>query len=281
MAAMKCEEIRNLLHSYVDGELPAEAAIAVEAHLLDCRPCAGEYQALRTVVDTVRGAKPIYQPPAGGRRELAGMLAEHERHLRILRLVWAGVGCLLIAVAALSVYIMRQAAPYEHFVDLAADTHRRYARNALSLDYRSDDGPAVSAWLAERLPFRTSLPKYPTQPGTAKRYKLVGTRVVPFEDRSLGYVAYEMDGQPISLLIASASAVRPTGGRVYQSGALHFHFQTRQGLQLITWSDRGLSYALVSHVPALGAESCVVCHGTAAERPKFEGLVPRQPGRAP
>jgi hypothetical protein len=88
----------------------------------------------------------------------------------------------------------------------------------------------------------------------------------------LAYLAYEMDGKPISLLISSSSRVAPSGGENYQAGGLMFYFSSDQGLRIITWKDKGLTYAQVSDLDVKGAESCAICHGAEGEYRKFEGL---------
>jgi anti-sigma factor RsiW len=201
------------------------------------------------------------------------LLARHRRRRLLRGLAWGSAACVLLV----SIFLVRQAGsaePFEQFAELAVDAHRRYTSGTLALDLSSEDGPAVSAWLGDRLPFQITLPRYPAQPGAEKRYTLVGARLLPFDHHSLAYVAYKMKGEPISLLITSSASVSPSGGQVYRSGGLRFHFLSRNGQRLIAWSDRGLSYALVSSVQASGAASCVVCHGGEGERPKFEGLVP-------
>jgi len=64
----------------------------------------------------------------------------------------------------------------------------------------------------------------------------------------------------------------PESGEKYQSGGLTFYFSSEAGLRIISWEDRGLTYAQVSDLSAKGAESCVICHGAEGERQKFEGL---------
>jgi anti-sigma factor RsiW len=119
-----------------------------------------------------------------------------------------------------------------------------------------------------------TLPNYPEAPGQAKKYVLAGARLLQYDEDDVAYVAYRMRGRPISLLIASSARVSPGGGNVYRSGGLTFHSISRKGLQTITWEDRGLSYALVSDLRTVGAESCVVCHGGAGEDRKFAPLRP-------
>lgn len=268
-----CEECRGLLHAYVDGELPAADSLAIEVHLVECPACAAEYQALRVVVDTVRGARPVYEAPEEGREAVKRLILGYRRGLWRRRAALAAACAALFAIAAFS-YVLTRNGPFERFAASAARAHQRFVGGDLSLDLRSGDGPAVSAWLGQRLPFQVTLPKYPDLPGGIRRYTLVGARLLPFEDRNLAFVAYRMQEKPVSLLAAAASAVGRMSGRVHRSGALDFYFLSRGGLEIIAWSDRGVSYALVSDAQGSTAASCVVCHGTDAERLKFERLIP-------
>lgn len=44
-----CEEVRRLMQSFLDGELPAAEAGRVAAHLEDCRPCGIDADTYRRV----------------------------------------------------------------------------------------------------------------------------------------------------------------------------------------------------------------------------------------
>jgi hypothetical protein len=50
------------------------------------------------------------------------------------------------------------------------------------------------------------------------------------------------------------------------SGNLLFHYFSREKFKVITWSNHGLSYALVSSLSASARESCLVCHQNMADR---------------
>jgi anti-sigma factor RsiW len=157
------------------------------------------------------------------------------------------------------------------------DTHLRYARGQLPLEVASDRPEAVSGWFEGRVPFHLALPAYPVAPGESKPYRLEGGRLVSFQREYAAYVAYRMDGQPVSLLVTSSDRVRPQGGEVVTSGALRFHVESVAGLNVITWSDKGLTYALASDVAVPGARSCLVCHGSPSERRRLEEF-PGAPG---
>jgi anti-sigma factor RsiW len=178
----------------------------------------------------------------------------------------AAAAAVLAAVAALGWFSSTRSG-YERF---AAEAHRNYARGAFPLDIASSRPQAVSDWLGPRVPFRLTLPNYPE--GGRKRYALAGARLMQYRGEDVAYLAYEMDGKPISLLISSSSRVAPSGGESYRSGGLTFYFSAEEGLRTITWKDKGLTYAQVSDLDVRGAESCVICHGAEGERRKFEGL---------
>jgi hypothetical protein len=123
--------------------------------------------------------------------------------------------------------------------------------------------------------FSVKLPNYQESSGQEKLYVLEGARLVNFQDEYAAYVAYQMKERPISLVITSASAVEPTGGEVIAAGGLKFHYNAIDGLKVLTWSDRGLTYALVSDLEERGQQSCIVCHEGTKDRDFIEPLKPR------
>jgi anti-sigma factor RsiW len=269
-----CERARIAMQLYVDGELESAEQLILEAHLLECDSCRSEYTELRQIVDSVRGASPLYPASTSLRRKLTAIVNQHRSmHARRVRI---RVGAMAAAFAVTLVGIaFLPSIRTERFTSFAADTHSRYANDAVALGVLSQEPSVVSDWLHERLPFHLSLPNFPAQSGQMKNYSLVGASRMHFDGQDVAYLAYTMEGRPISLLVSSSANVLPSSGQAYTSGKLTFHFSSERGLKLITWRDRGLSYALVSDVQVEGAESCVVCHGAESEREKFENLLRR------
>jgi len=54
-----------------------------------------------------------------------------------------------------------------------------------------------------------------------------------------------------------------------------FHYNSISGLKVITWSDRGLTYALVSALDERGQQWCIVCHQGAKDGDFIDSLKPR------
>lgn len=267
---MNCALMPYDLHAYVDGELAPAETLAFEAHLVECAACRQEFEALVASVETVRGAQGLYEIPPASREQVQRLVAHHDQRLRWWRTAVAVSFAAIICGAY--VLVSGRMGSRDQFAAFAAESHLRYARGAMLLDIRSEQPSAVANWLSQRLPFHLTLPNYPEPAGQAKKYVLAGARLQQYGEDDVAYLAYRMDGRPISLLIASSARIVPTGGSVYQSGGLTFHSTSSKGLQTITWTDRGLSYALVSDLRSVGAESCVVCHGGAGEDRKFAPL---------
>jgi anti-sigma factor RsiW len=270
-----CRAAAPLITAYIDGELVGDDRAAFEAHVASCPDCRRLLDEEQGVVATVRASLPLYGAPPPLRQRVEGLLGARPRTRGAPRAAWwTGVGAaaaLVAGVAAGVVFLRdRPAGPASEFAALAVDTHLRYARGQLPLEVASDRPETVSRWFEGRIPFRLALPDYPVGPGETKPYHLEGGRLVSFQRDYAAYVAYRMDEQPVSLLVTSADRVRPLGGEIVTSGALRFHVESVAGLNVITWTDKGLTYALASDVAVAGARSCMVCHGSPSERRRLE-----------
>jgi len=275
-----CDAFRRLVSAYLDGELVEEDRVAFEAHVGGCEACQRSLDDEREVVDALqRAARPVPSAPNELRARVDRMLAEAQRPTGPASR-WGAplvVAASIVAVALVGAALLQRSsatAPraLNAFATLAADTHLRHARGQLPLEVRSDVPADVSRFFEGRVPFHFELPDYPVGPGERKPYHLDGGRLVAFDDDYIAYVAYRMEGRPISLLVTTADRVRPEGGSEVVSGGLTFHIESVAGLKVITWSDKGLTYALVSDLAVTGSRSCIVCHGSDAERRKIEGL---------
>jgi anti-sigma factor (TIGR02949 family) len=275
---MRCEAMRGLVSAYLDGELVGEDLVAFEAHLAACAECRRLVEEERAVVAAVRSSLPLYAAPESLRERVEGLLEGQRRGGRRAWVALLAGGALLAAVLGLIGWGRRErpgGRPASEFADLAADTHLRCARGQLPLEVATDQPELLSRWFSGRVPFHLALPDYPVGPGEQKFYHLEGGRLVSFKKDYAAYVAYRMDEQPVSLLVTSAEATQPSGGDTVTSGALTFHLESVAGLQVITWSDNGLTYALASDVTVSGARSCLVCHGS----PEGRRRLPAFPGK--
>lgn len=271
---MSCDESRAAMHRYLDGELPAHEVTGLESHLLDCAACREEHGRWQDVADAVRGAKEAYRPSPASESRVRAMLDQAQRRDRFWRLARAAAIVVVLGGGLAAWLTGWFGQDGESFRVYAAESHLRYARGRLKLDKTSGDPAVLSAWLENNLPFHLEVPAYPEAAPGDNAYELVGARLLRHHDDDVALLSYTMRDKPVSLLVASAEGREPVGGQIHRSGDLEFHFYAVDGLRLIGWVDKGLSYVIVSDVNAVGGESCVVCHGQGAERRKFEALQP-------
>ncbi|HET6176044.1 MAG TPA: hypothetical protein VFE61_03870 [Candidatus Sulfotelmatobacter sp.] len=152
------------------------------------------------------------------------------------------------------------------FSELAVRTHREHAQGRLALDVRSDSHEALNAWLRTKSPFSLDLPASPAAPGEDRPYHLEGARLVQVGGKSAAFIAYQMQTEPVSLLVAPDSVAVASGGVKVDFQKVSFHYATVEGYKVVTWSVHGLTYALVSQEGNNTQRSCMVCHSAMRDR---------------
>jgi len=288
----RCETIRSQMFFYLDDELHGRELSDFERHLEDCLECRSLCHQERCIIESVRAARPMYMASPELRDRIADLLEQapepyvassplRDRVQQILgfdqrtaaprfafprMLSWAFV---LAAVLFAGFWILRPrpATPTpSEFAMMAVDTHSRRIRNQLPLEIETASPAEISDWFSGKVPFSLKLPTYQENSGQEKLYHLEGARLVGFKNDYAAFVAYRMRNRPITLVVTSNRVAMPSGGEEIPSKGLKFHYDAINGLKVITWADRGLTYALVSDLEERGQQSCIVCHEGAKDR---------------
>lgn len=248
---------------YLDDELEEAERLAVEAHIKGCPDCRAALDAERELVSEIRNARPTYRTPQSLQDNVVKLL-QRSGLPRASFHSWIPIAACVLFALGLAVSWFTAAGPFREdrtpFVDTAVKTHLRYMEGQLPLEILSDSPEKISAWFAGKLGFNLRLPEYPQAPAEAKPYHVEGARLIAFKDDYAAYVVYRLNGHPISLVVTSDSVAKPSGGEEIPWEGLRFHFQSVAGWKVLTWSDDGLTYALVSNLEERGQASCVVCH---------------------
>lgn len=289
-----CDDIRGRLTLYLDNELQGDERATVEAHLSECESCAAILARELNFLNAVREGGPLYVAPPALRAKVeailnAGQTSVAEPRFAVKanrsgsRLSWIVAVAAVLLVLLLPVLVWRvmkqtdatPAGQPSAFALMAAETHLRRTRGQLPLEVESASPQNISDWFSNKVMFSVKLPNYQESSGQEKLYTLEGARLVGFQKDYAAYVAYKMKARPISLVITSDSLAKPSGGEEINLRGLKFHYNAIDGLKVITWSDRGLTYALVSDLEERGQQSCIVCHEGTKDRDFIESLKPR------
>lgn len=277
----KCDDIKGRLTLYLDNELQGTERATVEAHLSECEACAAFFGRELKFLEAVRKSGPLHQASPELRDKVQQNLSEDRRVPERRRWIVAAAAGLLVLLFPVLVwqFVKQSEGPAvsgpSRFALMAADTHLRHMRGELPLEIEAPDDPqAISSWFANKVKISVQLPNYQESSGQEKLYTLEGARLVYYQTDYTAYVSYRMKDRPISLVITSESVAMPSGGEEIASRGLRFHYNAIAGLKVITWSDRGLTYALVSDLEERGQKSCIVCHQGTKDQDFIEPLKP-------
>ena len=299
-----CESYRLRVVLLLDDELDADERCLVEAHLRSCPTCRGAFRRERLFREGIRRRRPLHAAPEALRASITS-LVESGRPASTAAgprrpVIPPGVAgrlrgySLAVLIAGLAALVGVQNMPglvvadarAASFAAMSVDVHKRHQRGQLPLEVTTDAAGDISRWFAGKVPFDVTLPDYQEASGQENRYDVRGARLVGFNGDYAAYVAYRMDREPISLVITSTSVAKPAGGETISTKGIEFHFETIDGLKVVTWTHRNLTYALVSNLRERGQRSCMVCHQGTRDRDFIESLgyadvaaASRRPGR--
>ena len=304
----RCDETRARMTFYLDDELEASECEVIKAHLDNCESCRKVFGNEQRFLTMVRESRPLRAASPELRSRVESLVenlatnppvasvASPELRRRIQRSLWhltsrapgpfswsqaiglAMIICLAVALGYRALNNRKpnaQIRPPSDFAVMAAETHQRHLQGQLPLEIVSAVPEQISRWFAGKVSFLVKLPNYQESSGQEKLYQLEGARLVGYNGDYAAYVAYQMRTRPISLVVTSDAVARPSDGEQIVARGITFHYNSIKGLKVITWSDRGLTYALVSDLEERGQQSCVVCHQETKDRDFIESLKPR------
>jgi len=278
-----CENIRERLTLYLDNELQGDERAAVEVHVESCNSCASFVQKELTFLNAIRKSGPMHVASPELKTKVSEILNGATPPVvrgRSRRFRWALPVAAALLVLLLPVVIWRVLREDDHpengvpsaFATKAAESHLKHIRGELPLEVTSSNPQQISEWFDNKVKFNVKLPSYQETSGQEILYTLEGARLVGFQNDYAAYVSYHMKERPISLVITSELLAKPAGGEEITSQGLTFHYNAINGLKVLTWSDRGLTYALVSDLDERGHQSCIVCHQGTKDQDFIEPL---------
>lgn len=244
------------LLAYVDGELDAATASAVEEELRDDPGAARKVRRLRESAALIRGAvnEPVHGPVP---RDLVDVLTGPDRawvpwSARRRGLIAAGIAAVLAAGlggAYVSGLLAHRGDPplaaNDEMVDEIVSYHAFYAEHPPDAATAQADRGAMETWLSRHLGQPVRIPDLG---GQGLEFRTA--RLFVYEDRPIAQIVYRSaSGAPVALCIVAArgNASRP------------FEAMRRGGFNLVVWERSGSLYIVIgneseSRLRGLGSE---------------------------
>lgn len=195
---MDCDQKVETLAAYLDGELPANEAANLQAHLRSCPQCAAEIASQVSMRRNLASARLRFKPSAEFKRKMERKIAARPRRgVWTFQLAGALVALLLVvALVSWKQYAQRAEAYRE-----VADLHVGALASANPLDVVSTDRHTVKPWFQGRIPFSFNLPEF-----NGTEFNLLGGRMVYLQQQPAAQLLVAMRQHKISVLIISATA---------------------------------------------------------------------------
>ena len=241
---MSCKDTQELLDGYLDGELDIVRGMEIEGHLRRCPACSQVYENHQALRSAIRARAPYFKAPAGLHQRVRSTVrqaskAEPASRVVTWRAPWRPAWNLLGLAAALVIAVLTwsiSARLWSPSADelLAQEVLSSHVRSLMAnhlTDVPSSDQHTVKPWFNGKLDFSP-----PVKDLTNEGFPLVGGRLDYVANRPVAALVYQRQKHFINLFIWPAS----------QGPGIAEKTVTRQGYNLLHWTQSGMTYWVVS-----------------------------------
>jgi anti-sigma factor RsiW len=239
---MECDRSAALLPRLIDSALGPFMRMRVTHHVAGCSDCAAKLEELRAMQAAIRTNLPYHRAPPGLAarigaalpREAPPVFAETRPWFRWPAFGMAGTG-LAGALAGVALTVMVLGGQPNDAAQSVIGSHIRSMQADHLTDVLTSDQHTVKPWLSARLDVSP-----PVRDLKDEGFPLVGGRLDYVDGHQAAAVVYRRAKHTINLF-AWASPGKPDET---------FHTEARQGFNLVTWRQGGITYYAVSDVEA-------------------------------
>jgi anti-sigma factor RsiW len=228
------ENIRELLHAYVDGELDLANMRATERHLESCGDCRGVEKAIRQLRSGLTSDAIGYRAPAHLHRKVRAALRREAKAARHPVSPWLMFATGMAFASALFGFVLFQTsrtAKTDAIVNQVVANHVRSLLAAQLVDVVSSDQHTVKPWFDDKIDFAPDVRDL-----SANGFPLVGGRLDYLSGKTVVALVYQRNKHPINLFITPAGTTRTTSPSA----------KTRRGYNILFWTDKGMSHWAIS-----------------------------------
>jgi anti-sigma factor RsiW len=238
MTRMDCGEVRELLQSFADDELPNEERQAVAQHLQACRECGATLAELQALRQRIKAAK-TFAMPAGFDQSIKRAIGLEDRQGAATWGRFPAMAASHIAALALGALVAYGVASrIETRAGISREIVTAHVRSLLTeqiIQVASADTHTVKPWFMGKITYAPDVVDLNTQ-----EFPLIGGRVDYVLDRPVAAIVYGRRKHRINLFVLPADQV--PGTAEIQS--------TRNGYNVLGWRQGAFAYFAASDLNA-------------------------------
>ena len=232
---MDCDEARQLLDAYADGELDFTRQLEMEAHLTGCPACKEEAERIASFSLLLRTNMELYKAPRNLKSKIRSTLRKEAEPAWLFanaRPLAYAFAALVLGFALAWTWLTFYQNKDQELVTEAISNHARSLMVSHLVDCRSGDQQTVKPWFNGKVDYSP-----PVVDLTPAGYTLVGGRVDILEKRPVAVVVYQRGKQAINLFIWPATRRK-----------VDLEVQSERGYQFCGWNQAGLNYLCISEI---------------------------------
>ena len=232
---MNCEEARQLLDPYHDGELDLERSLAVERHLETCASCTLALKRLRALQEVIAPA--YFHAPADLRASLRPKRKIIPLTTSARPAPWLLRGLALAAALVVGFFLAQNfsgRSPSQTLLAEITDSHIRSLAGTHLTDVASSNQHTVRPWFEGKIDFAP-----PVEDLSSKGFPLVGGRLEYISGRAVAALVYERRKHFINLFVWPGNGVEPIRAS-----------QSQRGYNVVHWRNSGMTYWAISEIGA-------------------------------
>ena len=231
-----CEELQELIHAYIDGELGLVTNLEIEGHLGECETCRSEHQEHSNVRALVQGGAQYFNAPELLKKRIEKQI-KSGRSQTVSSRRWLAIAAMVIlAFSGVLSWTIFSARSQSHNDDqLAQEVVSSHIRSMMLnhlVDVPSSDQHTVKPWFNGKLDFAPQVKDL-----APEGFPLVGGRLDYVDNRTVAALVYQRRKHSINLFIW------PSDGSDQSAQEFSNH-----GYNIIHWTQSGASYWAVSDV---------------------------------
>jgi anti-sigma factor RsiW len=245
---VNCDELEDLLHGYLDGELDLVRSLQIERHLESCLSCAEALRQRKRLRQALQEPALYHRPGPGLRERILSSLPRGQNSAAPVRrqirrapplavFLSTAASLAFVALAIWGIVYLRSNRGEDQTMRMVVAGHVRSLMMMPDslVQVRSSDQHTVKPWLAKngQLGFA---PPVPNPPG----YDLVGGRLEFLDDQKAAALVYKRREHIINLFTWPQT----------EAADQAFQKSTRQGYHLLHWARGGFAFWAISDLNA-------------------------------
>jgi anti-sigma factor RsiW len=234
---MTCEQVQELIHAYIDGELDLLSNVKIEGHLGECEICHAEERDHSNLRALVQGDTQYFTAPEMLRKRIQRETGspEHLGASALFPLRWLAAAVVILALSGALLWMTLSTR--SHSTDLLAQeivsSHIRSMMLDHLVDVPSSDQHTVKPWFNGKLDFAPDVKDF-----AAQGFPLSGGRLDYIGNRTVAALVYERRKHSINLFIWSTQGLN-------DQPVQHL---SQAGYNIVHWTKSGTTYWAVSDV---------------------------------